>query len=83
MSDSKVFMFPDCGQNSANSLLPLMAMGGNGGVGGGAWNNPFIYLVWMMFAQRMWGRNGFGGQDGQDLEIQSQLSGIREQLNTN
>ena len=37
----------------------------------------------MMFAQRMWGRNGFGGQEGQDLEIQSQLSGLREQLNTN
>lgn len=21
------------------------------------WNNPFIYLVWMMFAQRMWGND--------------------------
>ena len=40
-----------------------------------------------MFAQRMWGGNGFGGFGGgqglQDVEIQSQLSGLREQLNTN
>ena len=40
-----------------------------------------------MFAQRMWGGNGFGGygagQGLQDIEIQSQLSGLREQLNTN
>ena len=39
-----------------------------------------------MFAQRMWG-NGFGGygngQGLQDIEIQSQLSGLRDQLNTN
>ena len=28
----------------------------NGGMGS-QWNNPFIYLVWMMFAQRMWGND--------------------------
>lgn len=28
----------------------------NGGMNN-QWNNPFIYLVWMMFAQRMWGND--------------------------
>lgn len=103
MSDSKVFMFPESGYDRGNDAAiwatlanrrddnnPLTAMAlMNGGMNGmnGMWNNPFIYLVWMMFAQRMWGGNGFGGFGGgqglQDVEIQSQLSGLREQLNTN
>lgn len=41
---------------------------------GGQWNNPFIYLVWMMFAQRMWG-NGNGEQN--------QLDGLRNQMSDN
>lgn len=55
MSDSKVFMFPESGYdrgtdaalwatiaNSRNNCDPMsmMAMAGNGGFGGGAWNNP-------------------------------------------
>lgn len=80
MSDSKVFMFPDGGQSTANSMLPLMAMNG-GGFGNGAWNNPFIYLVWMMFANRFFG-NGYG-EGTQTEEVQNQLSAIREQMNNN
>lgn len=38
-----------------NDFATLAAM--NGGMGG-AWNNPFIYLVWMMFANRYMGNNG-------------------------
>ena len=38
--------------NSGFETAALM----NGGMGN--WNNPFIYLVWMMFANRMWG-NGW------------------------
>lgn len=45
----------------------------NGGLGG-QWNNPFIYLVWMMFAQRMWG-NGNGEQN--------QLDSLRNQMSDN
>ena len=42
----------------------LAAMMANGGMGG-AWNNPFIYLVWMM----MLGRNGmWGGNDNPQLQ---------------
>ena len=100
MSDSKVFMFPDGGydrghdtalwatlanhQNDGmNSVWPMMAM--NGGLGG-QWNNPFIYLVWMMFANRFFGGwgEGFGGAQGaQNIEVQSQLSAIREQMSDN
>lgn len=50
----------------------------NGGMNN-QWNNPFIYLVWMMFAQRMWGGNGcgegFGGgcYNGQLAAMQNQM----------
>lgn len=38
--------------NNNNDPLAMAAMM-NGGMNN--WqNNPFIYLVWMMFAQRMW-----------------------------
>lgn len=48
----------------------------NGGMGG-QWNNPFIYLVWMMFAQRMWG-NGWdnNGQNAQNIELQNQITDL-------
>lgn len=35
----------------------LMAAMMNGGMNG-QWNNPFVYLVWMMFANRWMGNNG-------------------------
>ena len=42
------------------------------------WNNPFVYLVLMMFAQRMWGNDGIGGNGNVELnarinELQSQM----------
>ena len=50
---------PASGDNGM--LAALMA---NGGMGG-AWNNPFIYLVWMM----MLGRNGmWRGNDNPQLQ---------------
>lgn len=55
----------------------------NGGMGG-QWNNPFIYLVWMMFAQRMWG-NGWdnNGQNAQNIELQNQIQSLRSQMADN
>ena len=74
-------------QNQRNYDPMAMAamMNGGGGFGNGGWNNPFIYLVWMMFAQRMWGNNGWGmnGQGLQDAEIQNQLQAIRSQMQDN
>ena len=55
----------------------------NGGMNG-QWNNPFIYLVWMMFAQRMWG-NGWdnNGQNAQNIELQNQIQSLRSQISDN
>lgn len=67
--------------NGMNNPMTAMAMmnGGNG-----MWNNPFIYLVWMMYAQRMWGNgNGWGDSNGQGIEIQNQLQAIRSQMQDN
>lgn len=36
-----------------DGMLPALLMNGNNQ----QWNNPFIYMVWMMFAQRMWGND--------------------------
>lgn len=45
MSETKTFVVPD-NLTGNNDNLATMAMM-NGGFGGGMWNNPFMYLVWM------------------------------------
>lgn len=102
MSDSKVYMFPEGGydrgvdsallastlaNNNRNNDPMAMAAMMNGGMNG-QWNNPFIYLVWMMFAQRFfgngWGNDGFGSAQGaQNIEVQGQLAALRDQMNSN
>ena len=67
-----------CNKNSTDPMAMMAAM--NGGMGG-QWNNPFIYLVWMMFANRFW-NNGDGGKV-QDAEIQGQLNALRNQMADN
>lgn len=43
--------------------------------GGSNWqNNPFIYLVWMMFANRMWGGDGSCAGNAQYMALQNQIS---------
>lgn len=54
----------------------------NGGMGN-QWNNPFIYLVWMMFAQRMWGNDWGNGQNAQNIELQNQIQSLRSQIADN
>ena len=86
MSDSKIYMFPDGNQNSNAALWAAMANKNdlataammNGGMNG-MWNNPFIYLVWMMFAGRFFGNSW----DGQNVDTQGQLASLRDQMNTN
>lgn len=75
MSDTKVFSFPDQGNNCANMmgmLAPLiqrsgidpsvLAMMNNGGFGG---NNGW----WLIFVLLLWGRNGWGGYGGGDGSV--------------
>lgn len=64
----KICMPEGGGSNALESALLA-----NGGCGN-QWNNPFIYLVWMMFAQRMWGNN--------NCENNAQISQLQEQLST-
>lgn len=41
-------------------------------------NNPFVYLVWMMFANRMW-----GGEQNCNPAIQAQIDSLRNQMADN
>ena len=67
-----------CNKNNSDPMAMMAAM--NGGMGG-QWNNPFIYLVWMMFANRFW--NNGDGSKVQDAEIQGQLNALRNQMADN
>lgn len=53
-------------------------------------NNPFMYLVWMMFANRLWGGNGYGFEGNyatsnavQTSAIQDQIGSLRNQISDN
>lgn len=64
-------------QRNNNDPMAMAAMM-NGGIGG-QWNNPFIYLVWMMFAQRLWG-NGCGENGGCN---NPQIAALQNQMQDN
>jgi len=77
-----------CTENGNNDLAAILAATKNNdpatmmaAMGGGMnnWmNNPFVYLVWMMFANRMWGNN----QNGNPV-IQAQIDSLRNQMADN
>ena len=60
-----------CGNNNPLAMAAMM----NGGMNN-QWNNPFIYLVWLIFAQRFMG-NGWDGSGN------AQLDAIRTQMQDN
>lgn len=64
------------GRNNQDPMAMAALM--NGGMNN-QWNNPFIYLVWMMFAQRFFGN----GWNGEGYGNNSQVEALREQMNTN
>lgn len=71
METEKVYLTG--GSPSTSDLFALMN-------GQNSWsNNPFIYLVWMMFANRMWGNNG----EGTTANFTAQLDSIRNQMSDN
>lgn len=59
------------GQNRNSDPMAMAAMM-NGGMGN-QWNNPFIYLVWMMFANRFWNN----GSEGQNADLSRQLQTLQ------
>lgn len=68
-------------QQNRQDPMAMAALMGGGGMGNGMWNNPLIYLVWTMFAGRMFGNNGFGNGEGNNL--QAQLDSLRTQMSDN
>lgn len=60
-----------CGNNNPLAMAAMM----NGSMNN-QWNNPFIYLVWLIFAQRFMG-NGWDGNGN------AQLDAIRTQMQDN
>lgn len=62
----------------ANKQDPMATAALMNGGGMGGWNNPFIYLVWMMFANRMWNNEG-----ANNPVINSQLDALRTQMSDN
>lgn len=79
MSETKTFVVPDNLTSGNNDNLATMAMM-NGGFGGGMWNNPFMYLVWMYIMR--WMNNGYGDQGG-DPAVQRQLQTLQDQMQDN
>ena len=64
-----------------NDPMAMAAMM-NGGMNG-QWNNPFVYLVWMMFANRFFGSDWSNGQNAQNVELQNQIQSLRSQISDN
>ena len=98
MSETKVFAFPESSNTGMDAALlanlnrnndPMAAMAMmNGGGMNGMWNNPIWAIVFLAALTNGGLFGGFGGrglvgQGAQNVEIQDQLSAIREQLSTN
>ncbi len=73
MDTEKVICYdrPGCGNDN---VWPMMAaMNNGGGFGAGGWNNPFAYILFMMF-MRNWGGNEWGGcNNPQIAAMQNQM----------
>lgn len=95
MADNVMEKVYCCDRPNDNAALLAAVMGNKGSSAetaalmngmGNQWNNPFVYLVWMMFAQRLWGNNDVNGQNGQNaqnIELQNQIQSLRSQLADN
>lgn len=53
-----------------NALTALLASGNNNAM----WNNPFVYLVWMLFAGQLGGFGGNGAYQAQFQSLQNQIA---------
>lgn len=72
-----------CDRDRGSDALAYAAMANKGSdpmamaamLNNNQWDNPFIYLVWMMFAQRMWGEG--------NCQNSSQIDSLRTQMSDN
>ena len=80
----KVYCYPN--DNNQALLGALLGKENNGmtmaallnGAKDNQWDNPFVYLVWMMFAQRLWGNQNDNGQNAQNIELQNPVFEISD-----
>lgn len=82
-----------CGDNGNNALAAAMMAGqhNNNDAALAAmmnnsnnWmNNPFAYLIWLIFAGRMFGDNNCGNGAVQNAELQNQIQNLRNQIQDN
>ena len=63
------------GKDNSDAWIPAVLNNKNN-----QWDNPFIYLVWMMFANRYFGNEA---NNPQNTAIQSQLEALRTQMGNN
>lgn len=80
-SDAMAYL---AGMNGGNRGCDPMAMAAmmNGGMGNGMWNNPFAYLIWLVFAGRFMG-NGWDGNGCAQGNLTAQLDSLRNQMADN
>ena len=80
MSETKTtYIMPDQAGFGGNDLATLALLGGGaGGFGGGMWNNPFMYLIWMYMMRWM-----NGGEFGGDASTQRQIQTLADQISDN
>jgi len=60
-TDSKVFMFPEGGNNSSIDPALLMALNNNGGFGG---NGSWLWIIFLFFLYPLLRNGGFFGNNG-------------------
>ena len=74
-SDAMAYL---AGMNGGNRGCDPMAMAAmmNGGMGNGMWNNPFAYLIWLVFTGRFMG-NGWDGNGCPQGNFTAQLDSLR------
>lgn len=80
MENEKIVCCPFSEGGGGNNLATMM-MASNGGMNG-QWNNPFVYLVWMMMARWFGGNNGFG-ENGAENYNSRQIAQLQDAINTN
>lgn len=79
-NDALAYLAGMNGQNRGCDPMAMAAMM-NGGMNG-MWNNPFAYLIWLVFAGRFMG-NGWDGNGGAQGNITAQLDSLRNQMADN
>lgn len=79
-SDAMAYLAGMNGQNRGCDPMAMAAMM-NGGMNG-MWNNPFAYLIWLVFAGRFMG-NGWDGSGNAQGNITAQLDSLRNQMSDN